>query len=105
MTGLVRVSVSIEPPAPTVTTTIEPSTPIGVPESGQRFLGHEHDDYGPGLNTELEAEGGGDNIVVPGGFAPDNEDSLSILTAKTEACLDDGGKHQNARSLPPKLAR
>jgi hypothetical protein len=31
MTGLVRVSVSIAPPAPTVTTTIDPSTPTFQP--------------------------------------------------------------------------
>ena len=31
MVGLVRVSVSMEPPAPTVTTTIDPSTPTFQP--------------------------------------------------------------------------
>ena len=57
------------------------------------------------LDTELEAEGGRDDVVVARRFCPDDEDTFSIFPAYAEACLDHRGKHQNAGSLPAKLAR
>src|SRR6476660_4447068 len=77
---------------------------IGVLEASQGLLCHEHDDDGSRLDTELEAEGSRDDIVIPGGFPLNDEDTFSVFPAHSKTCLDDGGKHENAGSLPAKLA-
>ena len=58
-TGLVRFSVSMAPPAPSVTTATDPlrrPSAIGAFEARERPLGHEHDDDGAGLHAELKTE-------------------------------------------------
>src|SRR5262245_40034055 len=62
--------------------TIDAKLPtISVPESGEGFFGHEHDDHRPRLETELESKGGREEIVIPGRVPLDDKDSLSILAA------------------------
>jgi hypothetical protein len=56
------------------------------------------------LDTKLEAEGSRDDILVPGGFPLNDEDTFSVFPTHSETCLDDGGKHENSGSFPAKLA-
>ena len=54
---------------------------VSVPETGEGFFGHKHDDHRPGLETELESNGGREEIVIPGRVPLDDKDSLSLLAA------------------------
>ena len=108
ITGLTTLSVSIEPPMPTVMMATEPSTPTFHPalSSNPRRAssGHEHDDDRPLLHAELKAERGRDQIVVAHDPLLIEQDSLAIFAAKANPRLDHGGKHQNADGLVGKLA-
>ncbi len=108
MIGLVSESVSIEPPAPRLTTTIEPSTPTLKPveslERGERVLGHEHDDDGLRLGPELKAERGRDDVVIAAGLALHDEHALAVRPADAEARLVHRGEHQPPRRLAGELA-
>ena len=89
ITGLTTLSVSIEPPTPTVMIATEPSTPIFHPalrsKTAQGVLGHEHDDDRALLHAELKAERCRDQIVVALDPLLIEQDALAIFAAKADA--------------------
>ena len=102
-TGLRTLLVSICPPAPTVMIATEPSTPTFQPSVRWKLanadVGHEQDDDGARLGTELKSDRGRNDVVEAGGAAADVQCALAIFAADADAGFDDGRKHQDRRRL------